>query len=180
MSQQVVANIRNKYPTPLGILHADFLLDVARTLGLGLLRKDWGTFIRLPDGTGVAQDIVMAPDGRSWDILQDGEGSATPLFNPSDVQDLKRFYPVQPAGPQANPEVEGQVVQAQPDQGPGILTTLAQGKEELFNLLRSMDEANERRYLDLVNQIKNQPSRSIPTKAKGKLFGYLNVELPLE
>lgn len=81
--QSVVAAVRGKYPTPLGAQHGAFLIEVACATGKGLLRKDWGTFIRLADGTGVAQDILVEPDrsGRHLDILGDGENRAIPNWD---------------------------------------------------------------------------------------------------
>ena len=79
----VVEQVRAKYGTPLGASHGAFLIEVACATGKGLLRKDWGTFVRLPDGTGVSQDILVEPDrsGRHIDILGDGENRAVPAWS---------------------------------------------------------------------------------------------------
>ena len=94
----IVKQVRAKYPTPLGGQHAAFLLDCAKTLGkgAGLLRKDSGTNILLPDGVRVAQDIICYPTGRIFDILRDGEGAAEPTWgeaNGSPVE-ASRYYAV--------------------------------------------------------------------------------------
>ena len=70
-----VARVRAKYPTPLGSQHAACLLELAREIGLGagLLKKDGGTNILLPDGTRVAQDIIVFPNGDGYDCLGSGE-----------------------------------------------------------------------------------------------------------
>jgi hypothetical protein len=78
----VVARVREKYPTPLGDQHAACLLELARTIGqgAGLLRKDSGTNILLPDGVRVAQDIIVFPNGDGYDCLGSGETLATPQW----------------------------------------------------------------------------------------------------
>ena len=77
-----VARVRGKYPTPLGDSHAACLLELARTIGqgAGLLKKDAGTNILLPDGTRVAQDIIVFPNGDGYDCLGSGETAATPQW----------------------------------------------------------------------------------------------------
>jgi hypothetical protein len=81
MSKQIVEQVRAKYPTPLGARHGAFLLEVAAALRKGLVRKSWGTFVTLPDGTGVSQDCVMDPNGIHYDVLGDGENLATPAWS---------------------------------------------------------------------------------------------------
>lgn len=109
MSQEIVARIRANYPTPLAGAHPAFLLEVAQTLGGGLLKKDTGTNILLPSGVRVAQDIFCRPPVNGictcFDILRDGEGSANPVFNRSDDQPESRYYAV---GTQPQPEPEPQ------------------------------------------------------------------------
>jgi hypothetical protein len=104
VSLPVIQAIRAKYPTPLGTRHGEFLLECAAATGLHLLRKDFGTFVVLPDGTGVAQDILMKPNGVHYDILFDGENTAKPTFdlvaNPDGsplLVDPARIYLVQPS-----------------------------------------------------------------------------------
>lgn len=94
MSQAIVAAVRAKYPTPLAEKHPLFLLEVAGALGKGLVKKPNGTNITLPDGTKVSQDCVMEHDGQLWDILQDGEASANPVYNQGDPIDSSRYYAV--------------------------------------------------------------------------------------
>lgn len=92
--RSIVAAIRANYPTPLAEKHGAFLIEVACATKKGLLRKDWGTFVRLPDGTGVSQDIVMEKDGsQHYDILGDGEGAAVPTWEPIGPIDASRYYP---------------------------------------------------------------------------------------
>jgi hypothetical protein len=70
MSQEIVASVRAKYPTPLGDQHDEFLLEVAAALGKGLVKKSAGTMIYLSNGVTVSQDCVMQADGQAWDILR--------------------------------------------------------------------------------------------------------------
>lgn len=112
MSLQIVSVVRSKYPTPLGDKHADFLLEVAAALGLGLVSKTQGTRVALPSGQEVSQDVVMTPFGKAWDILSDGEGVATPVFNQIDPISPERFIavpamsvPSDPNSTQGNPPV---------------------------------------------------------------------------
>jgi len=111
MSVEIVEAVRVKYPTPLGAEHGACLIAIAQALGggAGLLKKDWGTFVRLPDGTAVAQDIICYPNGRIFDCLADGEGAAVPAWSEaygSPISDLSRYYavsaaPVPPPVPEA-------------------------------------------------------------------------------
>ena len=74
-----ITSIRAKYPTPLGATHPAFLIEVAKTLGVLLFKKDGGTHVTLPNGVNVSQDIVLyADDHEGFDILNDGEGAAKP------------------------------------------------------------------------------------------------------
>ena len=98
MSVEIVATVRQKYPTPLAGEHRAFLDEAARALGLGLVKKTTGTFIPYPPPVGgVSQDVVMAHDGRAWDILTDADGVATASFNAIAPIDAGRY--VDPAGP---------------------------------------------------------------------------------
>lgn len=100
----LVTQVRAKYPTPLGAQHAACLLEIATTLGndAGLLRKDSGTVVTLPDGTRVAQDIIAYPDGRIYDVLGDAEGAATPQWSDKGTVEPSRYYRVN-GSPQPNP-----------------------------------------------------------------------------
>ena len=105
----VVRRVRDKYPTPLGDKHAACLLELAREIGqgAGLLRKDHGTNILLPDGTRVAQDIIVFPNGDGFDCLGSGETLATPQWGgPVEGSPFpsSRYYEVKPA-PQPEPVV---------------------------------------------------------------------------
>lgn len=79
----VVEAVRAKYPTPLGVQHAACLLEIAREIGhgAGLLRKDSGSNILLPDGARVSQDVIVFPDGNGYDCLGSGETLATPQWS---------------------------------------------------------------------------------------------------
>jgi hypothetical protein len=98
MSLQIVQQTRAKYPTPLGASHPAFLLDLITALGpaYGLLRKDGGTHIVLPDGTRVSQDVISDRAGIQTDVLADGEGQAVPTWIGVDpghyTPDPSRFY----------------------------------------------------------------------------------------
>jgi hypothetical protein len=95
---QTVAAVRAKYPTPLGATHGPCLLEIAAAIGqgAGLLRKDGGTHIVLPDGTRVAQDIICFPTGHIFDCLGDGEGAATPGWSEAHGSPVEtsRYYRV--------------------------------------------------------------------------------------
>lgn len=110
----VVTRVRAKYPTPLGAQHAQCLLEIAREIGqqAGLLRKDSGTNIVLPDGTRVAQDIICFPDGRIYDCLGDAEGEASPGWSEANGSpvDPARYYRVSTTpepGPTPDPPPNG-------------------------------------------------------------------------
>ena len=103
MSQQIVAQVRSRYPTPLGAQHLAFLVDVARTLGLGLLKKTTGSHIPHPTAGGVSQDVVMRQDGAAWDILIDAEADARPAFNVIGLLDPQRYVAVDGAQPDPDP-----------------------------------------------------------------------------
>lgn len=133
MSLTIVASIRAKYPTPLGAEHPTFLLEVARALRLGLVIKNQGTRITLPDGTTVSQDVVMNAAGTAWDILADGEGAATPVFNAIEPIDPTRYYPVQA---QAMPAPE--VPQEPPQEPPPVTADYSKEFAELQDTLRSI------------------------------------------
>lgn len=110
MSLEIVEAVRERYPTPLGERHGAFLIELARTLGggAGLLAKDWGTFVRLPDGRGVAQDIIVYRDldgATHYDVLADGEGQARPAWQFAGPVDPARYVDVG-AVPIPQPEPE--------------------------------------------------------------------------
>lgn len=104
MSKAIVTRIRKKYPTPLGKQHAAFLMELARELKMGLLKKTTGTRIKLPKpySVDVAQDIVCErTDGvvNHYDVLKDGEGAATPVWNLVGPIDPARYVDVGATGP---------------------------------------------------------------------------------
>lgn len=106
MSLAVVRQIRSKYPTPLGGRHAEFLVELARTLNHGLLLKPSGTRIRLPKpwDVDVAQDIICILDARTgtathYDVLEDGEGEARPGWSLVGPIDPKRYLSVSASEP---------------------------------------------------------------------------------
>jgi len=93
---EIVARVREKYPTPLGAEHGKCLLEIASALGngAGLYKKDYGTFVVLPDGTKVSQDIICYPDGRGYDCLIGGEAEAKPGWGGPYELDKTRYYAV--------------------------------------------------------------------------------------
>lgn len=102
----VVASVRSGYPTPLGMAHAACLLDICRAIGMGagLLRKDSGTNIQLPDGTRVSQDIICFPSGRIFDCLGDAEGQARPGWSEAEGGPFPdRYYRVGATVPPVTP-----------------------------------------------------------------------------
>jgi hypothetical protein len=117
MSVEIVSAVRQKYPTPLGSRHREFLIEVACALGVGLVRKTAGTFVPFPPPVdGVSQDVVMAADGRAWDILIDGDGEARPSFNAIDPIDVSRFVvPATPTESGAATQIAGLAGLAGPD-----------------------------------------------------------------
>lgn len=115
-----VARVRAQYPTPLGRTHADCLIAIATAIGrgAGLLRKDSGTNIQLPDGTRVSQDIICFPDGHHFDCLGDAEGAARPDWQDKGIVEPERYYAVTSApGPDPDPEPE-----PEPEPIPGGVT----------------------------------------------------------
>lgn len=104
MSVEIVEAVRVKYPTPLGAEHGACLIAIAQALGggAGLLLKDYGTHVTLPNGVKVSQDIICYPNGRIFDCLADGEGAAVPAWSEahgSPISDLSRYYAVSAAPP---------------------------------------------------------------------------------
>lgn len=98
----VVAQVRAGFPTPLGDQHGTCLIQIATAIkqGAGLLKKDAGTFVTLPDGTRVAQDIICFSDGQHFDVLVDAEGTARPSWQDKGFVDPTRFHPIAPPPPQ--------------------------------------------------------------------------------
>jgi hypothetical protein len=97
----VVAQVRARFPTPLGAQHAACLVAIATAIKqeAGLLKKDVGTFVTLPDGVRVAQDIICFPDGQHFDVLVDAEGAAQPAWQDKGFVDASRYHPVGPPPP---------------------------------------------------------------------------------
>src|SRR5687767_9162545 len=100
-----VAQVRARFPTPLGAQHGVCLIEIAVAIkqGAGLLKKDFGTFVTLPDGTKVAQDIICFSDGQHFDVLVDAENQALPAFQDKGFVDSSRFHPVGPAAQTPSP-----------------------------------------------------------------------------
>lgn len=75
--EAVVARHRAQFPTPLGAANTVALLRlVARDVGGGLLRKDFGHHCE-----GFACDIICFADGRHFDVLRDSDGAAEPQWS---------------------------------------------------------------------------------------------------
>jgi hypothetical protein len=90
----VVRQVREKYPTPLGERHGEFLVEVARATSKGLLRKTSGTRVQTEFGE-VAQDILVDFGGTMhYDILEDGEGIAKPIWNQVGPYEAGRYVSV--------------------------------------------------------------------------------------
>lgn len=144
MSQEIVERVRVKYPTPLGPTHAACLIEIAQTLGggAGLLRKDGGTNITLPDGVKVAQDIICYPNGRIFDCLGDGEGAAVPTWAEAEGSPVPtaRYYAVShaPVPPVPQPPAPQPPQPQQP----------AHSYQETLNLANALDKA----YRDGANR----------------------------
>lgn len=195
MSQEIVARIRQQYPTPLGASHASFLLEVAQTLKGGLLKKTGGTVVTLPSGQTVAQDIFAEPPVsgicKCWDILQDGEGAANPVFNRSDDQPESRYYavgtqPIPDPEPQPDPQIEARLIALEAAVSVLQRSDLAQAVENqrLDHAIRQTNNTVAEKVEALSLRIAIQEARKIPTRAKGRirlpLIGEREFTLPLE
>ena len=106
--------LRAAFPTPLGPTHAEFLIAACKVVGggAGLLKKESGTFVTLPDGRKVSQDWIVFPDGFGTDFLSDGEGSAVPSWGVLQEYDKSRYVDVagikveEPSKPPTKEEVD--------------------------------------------------------------------------
>lgn len=159
--QGVVASVRGKYPTPLGTQHGAFLVEVACATGKGLLRKDWGTFVRLADGTGVAQDILMERNGVHYDILGDGEGRAIPnwdqVTDPPSVDPARYYAPSCGAAPP--PPNDGP-----PSTPPDWLEDLLVAAANTENLLRAELAAIRQELAELKARQPPEYSATLPLR----------------
>jgi hypothetical protein len=101
----IVTAVRARYPTPLGDQHPACLIAIAQAIGhgAGLLRKDAGTHVVLPNGTRVAQDIICFRDGAHYDVLGDAENAAAPGWSFVGSIDPARYVDVS-AAPTPTPE----------------------------------------------------------------------------
>lgn len=194
MSLQIVQEVRAKYPTPLGAQHGLFLLEVAGRLGKGLLKKNGGSFITLPDGTRVSQDCVMQPNGKHWDILFDGENAAQPrydlLTNPDGtpfLTDPANYYAVADV-PAPAPVPDPVPVPPAPVPPPAagifeVLGAIADLHTEItshidrvggeLNEIKAQNAASFSEVFDLLEEIKDRQGK---TFYKTRLFG-ANVTL---
>jgi hypothetical protein len=177
MSQEIVERVRVKYPTPLGASHGACLLEIAQTLGggAGLLKKDWGTFVRLPDGTGVAQDIICYPNGRIFDCLGDGDGQAIPSWHEAEGSpvDTSRYYAVG-ASPVPQPQP-----QPQPNPQPQPTPCLCKAGE-VVELLTKLELESIKRYeivMDTLARLERQNRLPRPVVIKGGWIGTLRGEV---
>ena len=166
----VVERVRSAYPTPLGEVHGPFLLELARLIGqgAGLLRKDWGTFIRLPDGVAVAQDIICFPSGRIFDCLEDGEGAAKPAWSEAlgSPVDPTRYYLVsgvpQPDPPKPEPSAD------ELEQVWTMIHQLQRGLSDLTEVVATRCNANVDAIQQAVNKAANMEQRLNRLKVKGR------------
>lgn len=182
MSLEIVEAVRVKYPTPLGASHGAFLIELARTLGggAGLLAKDWGTFVRLPDGRGVAQDIICyrVPGGAThFDCLGDGEGAATPAWHEIGPIDPARYVDVGtvpvPEPPQPEPPTPPQ---PQPQPPAPVLC----GAAEVLDALHEMRLENAERYdamLSILARIEDANRKPRPFTGSARFIGRIEGEV---
>jgi hypothetical protein len=80
---QIIRDIRRDYPTPLGLRHWEFLVEVAQATRTQLFRKEDSNSVRIPAlNKRVSLDIIGRGSlGNQWaDILMDSEGRAEPAF----------------------------------------------------------------------------------------------------
>jgi hypothetical protein len=103
----VVTRVRAPYPTPLGAQHAACLVAIAQAIGqdAGLLAKEWDTYVVLPSGVAVAQDIIAFPSGQIFDCLTDAEGAAPPSWSDAGLVDASRYVAVAAAQPPVETDV---------------------------------------------------------------------------
>lgn len=102
--------VRATFPTPLGSQHARFLIAACAAVGYGagLLKKDGGTHITLPNGVNVSQDWMVFQNGSGCDFLSDGEGAAgvgwgDAQANPGTWVDVSGLVDVPPVDPPIDP-----------------------------------------------------------------------------
>jgi hypothetical protein len=148
-----VAAVRAKYPTPLGDSHAACLLELARAIGqgAGLLRKDTGTNILLPDGTRVAQDIIVFQNGDGYDCLGSGETLATPQWGgPVEGSPFpaSRYYKVNSADVPERPDVPDGG--NSPDPGTPVNKELEKRLDAIEARVRRMEQAGFVSLRDLI------------------------------
>jgi hypothetical protein len=87
---QIIRDIRQDYPTPLGTRHWEFLVEVAQATGTQLYRKEDDNSVLIPSlRKRVSLDVIGRGSlGNRWaDILQDSEGQAIPTFQVQDGAD---------------------------------------------------------------------------------------------
>jgi hypothetical protein len=110
-----VARARAPYPTPLGMAHGHCLIDIVKAIKAdhpelqpGLLLKDAGTHVVLPNGTKVSQDLICFPDGHIFDCLVAGEEAASPAWQDKGIDPalIPRYYRVESVTPSPQPEPE--------------------------------------------------------------------------
>lgn len=76
----------------------------AHRLGVGVVDKPNGNNAQV-GGRFFSVDVIMARDGRAWDVLIDGGGTNVPVYNPIDPIDPSRYrdpvvdYPIKFDGP---------------------------------------------------------------------------------
>lgn len=169
----IIQSTRAEYPTPLGAKHAEFLLAVAGKLGYGLYRKSGGTTVTMFDGTTVSQDIVVAGRGGAmFDILSDGEGLATPVFNPSDpTSDPDKFYAVAATGGADTGPIPSPPDSSVPHSDPNaVLAKL----DEAIAAIKSAQNLQQLAYADQINRLQ-AITLAIPPPAprsfQGSIFG---------
>jgi hypothetical protein len=184
MSQEIVERVRVKYPTPLGERHGAFLIELARTLGggAGLLAKDWGTFVELPDGRKVAQDIICyrVPDGAvHYDCLKDGEGVAEAVWQDKGPIDPARYVDVG-AAPIPVPPAPVPPPPAPPaPQPPVTCNAVAAGAEVLDALHEIRLELNKQHEVMLMAlaRLENDNRKARPVTVSGWRTGTLKGEV---
>lgn len=159
-----VARVREKYPTPLGASHAACLLEIAREIGqgAGLLRKETGTNILLPDGVRVAQDIIVFPNGDGYDCLGSGETVATPTWGgPVEGSPFpaSRYYAVsgeQPVPGTPIPPVPPLPTTGSLDIGPAVRALIAAAVAPLHAEIAALTKA--------IDERPSQPAPAFPSR----------------
>lgn len=135
---QIITSIRSKYPTPLGVRHWEFLVEVAQATGTLLYRKEDSNSVLIPAlGKRVSLDIIgRGTLGNQYaDILGNSEADAVPTFqlkSPADGEYIDVSDIVIPGAP---------APQQPPSQPPsGNPPTVPPDSQQIAAILKSIED----------------------------------------